>query len=140
MLLPVYGCLFAIDVVFASIPVIIGMPYCLVAMYSLVLCIVSCYMLFSGFILCTSKACMLMKMWSCICTAVQYFPCCLDWYLLASCVGTSMPFSVFVFVNSVCVCVCVCVWNICWSSLFHSCISCNSMIATGSVFSRTCLM
>ena len=103
MLLPVYGCLFAIGVVFASIPVIIGMPCCLVAMYSLISCIVSWYMLFSGFTLWTSSACMLMKRRSCICTAIQYVPCCLDWYLIASCVGISIPFPVPLCVNNVCV-------------------------------------
>ena len=86
MLLPVCGCLFGNGVVFASIPVIIGVSCCLVAIYWLISCIVSWYMLFSWFILCTSSACMLMKMWSCSCTAVHYFlvvlvsSCKLCWY------------------------------------------------------------
>ena len=103
------GCLFAIGVAFASIPVIIGVSCGLVARYLLISCIASWCLLCSWFVWWTFSAYVLMNMWLCTCAAIQYFPWCLDWYLLASCVGTSMPYSVFGCVNSVCVCVCMCV-------------------------------
>lgn len=97
------GCLFAIGVAFASMPVIIGVSCGLVARCLFISCCASWYLLFSWFVWWTSSACMLMGMWLCNCTAIQCSPWLLCWYLMASGVGISMALSGSGCVDSVCV-------------------------------------